>query len=196
MKFAKILLALLILGLGISFYLSRPAQAQYFIRGDVNCDGLVNSSDVSFLDSLMNHGGPLPPCLEAADVNDDGLILSIADLAFLLRALDLGLALPPPFPNCGSDPTFDGYTCNTSCCTPTSCTAKPADANADGQLSLSDIIVLVNHVFKGGAKPDPVCRGDANGDGMLNLTDIVYLMNFVFKGGPSPVPSDVCCLPT
>ncbi|EQB62608.1 MAG: hypothetical protein RBG1_1C00001G0187 [candidate division Zixibacteria bacterium RBG-1] len=193
MSFSKIFFTSLILGIGMPLLSNSPAQAQYFIRGDVNCDGLVDSSDVFFLDSLMNHGGPLPACLDAADVNDDGLFFSIADMVYLLRSVDLGLALPPPFPNCGTDPTFDGYTCSVSCCT---CTFKPGDTNADDKLSLSDIIVLVNHVFKGGAKPDPACRGDADGDGMLDLTDLVYLVNFVFRAGPDPIPSGVCCQPT
>ncbi len=194
MRPAKTLLVSLVLGIGTCLFIPNSAQAQNFIRGDLNCDGAVDSVDVSFLENLINDGGPLPPCLDAADVNDDGLFLSIADWALLLRALDLGLALPPPFPDCGSDPTFDGYTCSTSCCTPT-CTAKPGDANGDGALSLQDIIVIGSHVFKGGAKPDPACQGDADGDGMLNLTDVIYLMNFVFKEEPDPIPSGVCCLP-
>lgn len=195
MSFSKVFFAFLILGIGITFFSNHPAQAQYFIRGDLNCDGVVDSADVSFLENLINDGGPLPPCLDAADVNDDGLFLSIADWALLLRALDLGLALPPPFPDCGTDPTFDGYTCSVSCCT-LGCTAKSGDANADGEFSLADIIAVVNHLFKGGPTLDPACRGDANGNGMLNLTDVVYLMNFVFKAGPDPIPSGVCCIPT
>lgn len=193
MRPAKTLLVSLVLGIGTCLFIPNSAQAQNFIRGDLNCDGVVDSADVSFLENLINDGGPLPPCLDAADVNDDGLFLSVADLTFLLRALDLGLALPPPFPNCGTDPTFDGFTCDTSCCTPI-CTAKPGDVNADDTLSLSDIIVLVNHVFKGGTAPEPACRGDANADTMLNLNDIIYLMNFVFRNGSYPIPSDVCCL--
>jgi len=76
------------------------------------------------------------------------------------------------------------------------CTSKPGDANGSGgNPNLSDIIYLVNYVFKGGPAPNPTCRGDANGlGGNANLSDIIYLVNYVFKGGPQPVKSAVCCL--
>ncbi len=77
----------------------------------------------------------------------------------------------------------------------TGCQAKPGDANASGGVNLTDIVYLVNYVFKGGAVPVPVCRGDANASGTINLTDIVYLVNYVFKGGAKPIPSGICCLP-
>ena len=75
------------------------------------------------------------------------------------------------------------------------CAATAGDANGNGAVNLTDIIFMVNHVFKGGPKPNPGCRGDANGSGgNPNLTDIIYLVNYVFKGGPAPKKSDACCL--
>lgn len=76
------------------------------------------------------------------------------------------------------------------------CAAKPGDANGSGGTpNLTDIIYLVNYVFKGGPAPSPVCRGDANASGgNANLTDIIYLVNYVFKGGPAPIKSGICCL--
>lgn len=71
---------------------------------------------------------------------------------------------------------------------------KPGDANGDGSVTLPDIIYLVNHVFKGGPKPNPTCRGDANADTMITLPDIIYEVNHVFKGGPKPIKSGVCCV--
>lgn len=66
---------------------------------------------------------------------------------------------------------------------------KRGDANNNGTINLSDIIFLVNAVFKGGPKPDPLCLGDPNNSGgNPNLTDIIYLVNFVFKSGPAPNP--------
>jgi len=61
------------------------------------------------------------------------------------------------------------------------------DVNASGNINSSDIIFLVNYVFKGG--PLPTCAGvtgDVNCTGSINSSDIIYLVNFVFKGGPSP----------
>jgi len=61
------------------------------------------------------------------------------------------------------------------------------DVNKDGNINLSDIIFLVNYVFKGAAAPDPQYLGDVNGDLAVDLGDIIYLVNFIFKGGPPPV---------
>jgi len=66
---------------------------------------------------------------------------------------------------------------------------KRGDANGDGIINLSDIIYLVNYVFKGGPAPDPLCVGNANNNGSVDLADIIYLVNFVFKGGPVPTPT-------
>jgi len=78
--------------------------------------------------------------------------------------------------------------------TVTACLAKAGDANNDANVNLTDIIFLVNYVFKSGTPPSPLCRGDANGTtGAPNLTDVVYLVNRVFKGGPAPVKIGVCC---
>ncbi len=80
--------------------------------------------------------------------------------------------------------------------TATACSAKPGDANASGGApNLTDIIYLVNYVFKAAPAPSPLCRGDANASGgASNLIDIIYLVNYVFKSGPAPVKSGVCCL--
>jgi len=71
---------------------------------------------------------------------------------------------------------------------------KAGDANADGSVTLPDIIFVVNKVFKGGPSSSPACRSDANGDSSVTLPDIIYLVNRVFKGGPAPIKIGVCCL--
>src|SRR4030065_721925 len=75
------------------------------------------------------------------------------------------------------------------------CTERAGDANGSGSApNLTDIIYLVNYVFKGSIAPVPLCRGDANGGGGApNLTDIIYLVNYVFKGGLAPVKPGGCC---
>ena len=66
------------------------------------------------------------------------------------------------------------------------------DASGDGIIDLSDVIYLVNYIFKGGPEPIPqICSGDANGDGGINIADAVYIVNYVFKSGPPPV--ETCC---
>src|SRR5574341_967734 len=49
----------------------------------------------------------------------------------------------------------------------------PGDANDDGKISLTDIIYLVNYVYRGGPEPLPFfLSGDLNIDGKVDLVDI------------------------
>jgi hypothetical protein len=61
------------------------------------------------------------------------------------------------------------------------------DTNADRQISVSDVIYLINYLFKGGSAPVPVLEaGDANCDGKVLVSDVIYLINYLFKSGPAP----------
>ncbi len=66
------------------------------------------------------------------------------------------------------------------------------DVNGDKRHSLTDIVSLINYIFKTGPKPSPLLSGDANGDKILNLADVTYLTNFIFKRGPKPTCGGVC----
>jgi len=63
---------------------------------------------------------------------------------------------------------------------------KYGDANGDGKLTVSDVVYLINYLFKGGPAPAPLASGDANCDGQLKVADVIYLINYLFKGGPVP----------
>jgi len=75
-----------------------------------------------------------------------------------------------------------------------SCIAMPGDADGDIQVLFSDIVTMINFLFKSQPAPNPSCRADANADGNVLLPDIVYLINFLFKSGPAPQKSRECCL--
>jgi subtilisin family serine protease len=60
------------------------------------------------------------------------------------------------------------------------------DANRDGNVSVADVVYLINYLFKGGAAPNPLNIADANCDGDISVADAVYLINYLFKGGPPP----------
>jgi hypothetical protein len=60
------------------------------------------------------------------------------------------------------------------------------DANRDRLIGVSDIVYLVNYLFKGGPSPIPLAAGDTNCDGYVSVADIVYLINYIFKSGPPP----------
>jgi len=60
------------------------------------------------------------------------------------------------------------------------------DANNDGKVTISDVVYLINYLFKGGPAPTHMESADANGDGSITSADCVYLINYLFKGGPAP----------
>jgi PKD repeat protein len=61
------------------------------------------------------------------------------------------------------------------------------DANGDKKLSVSDVIYIINYLFKGGPVPVPIQSADCNCDTKVTVSDVVYLINYLFKGGPAPV---------
>jgi hypothetical protein len=81
-----------------------------FSRGDANADGGIDIGDAIATLSYLFTGGTIP-CDNAADSNDDGT-LNIADGIALLGYLFNGATPPPPpFPDCGIDPTPDALEC-------------------------------------------------------------------------------------
>jgi hypothetical protein len=67
----------------------------------------------------------------------------------------------------------------------------PGDGNGDGIITTSDIIGLVNYVFKCDCPPLPCyANGDVNCSGSVTSVDIIFLVGHVFKGGIPPC--DIC----
>jgi len=61
------------------------------------------------------------------------------------------------------------------------------DANYDGEITVSDVIYIINYLFKGGPPPVPeLASGDANCNGEVTVSDVIYIINYLFKGGPAP----------
>lgn len=70
------------------------------------------------------------------------------------------------------------------------------DANTDSSTSVSDVIFLINYLFKGGEAPEPLFLGDVNccqeSEGgnceevKVSVSDVIYLINYLFKGGDAP----------
>jgi hypothetical protein len=72
------------------------------------------------------------------------------------------------------------------------CSAIPGDANSTSDVTLGDIIHLVNYTFDKNKlpclgidpgncwTPDLFCRGDVNQTGTITLGDIIHLVNFIF----------------
>lgn len=64
-------------------------------------------------------------------------------------------------------------------------TIARGDCNADGRRNVSDVLYLVNYLFKFGDQPNPMEIGDVDCDTMVNVNDIIYMINYLFKGGPA-----------
>ena len=62
------------------------------------------------------------------------------------------------------------------------------DADADGVPGLTDAVLTLDYLFRGGGEPACVKAADADDDGAVNVTDAVYLLNFLFLGRRSPPP--------
>jgi len=195
MSFRRIILCAFIAIVVSMVLTATPAQAQGdFVRGDVNCDNVVDGSDTTKLIFHLFMGSTIY-CTDAADVNDDGQV-SIVDLVALADFLwNTGPPPPAPYPNCGQDPTPDDLGCDSSCCTAVwECPiTMTGDCNEDDLINSTDLIRMVNFVFKGGTEPLPCVGGaDVNCSASVTSSDIVWLVNYVFKGGTPPC--DVCTL--
>ncbi len=60
------------------------------------------------------------------------------------------------------------------------------DYVADGELNLTDVIVVLSYMFLAG-EPGPCAdAGDADDSGELDITDAVTILNFLFLAGPQP----------
>jgi hypothetical protein len=60
------------------------------------------------------------------------------------------------------------------------------DANGDSKTNLLDVSFIINSLYRGGPKPDPIRSADVNHDGKMNLLDISYIINFMYRHGPAP----------
>jgi hypothetical protein len=65
----------------------------------------------------------------------------------------------------------------------------PGDANGDGLIDPSDVVYLINYLFRSGPSPVPYQAGDANCNGVVDASDAVYLLNYLYRGGPEPQSS-------
>ncbi len=68
----------------------------------------------------------------------------------------------------------------------------PGDVTFDGILrDVSDVIYLVNYIYRSGPAPPHPISADVNGpDRLIDVADIIYMVNYLFRGGPEPLPGD------
>jgi len=183
LKHIKKLLTFLILGIGISLFFSDPAQAQWnFIRGDANGNGQIDPDDFTAIFEIIVRDS-VPGCADAADANDDGHVTP-ADLDYLNNYIFHDSAPPPPpFPNCGCDPTPDTLDCTLTQCRMSTFTRGDVDCN--GVVDSQDSVFLDNFLL-GGAAPFCLDAADVNDDGIVTSADLSYLSAYLNSAGPQP----------
>ena len=63
---------------------------------------------------------------------------------------------------------------------------RRGDADANGVVSLTDAVVVLERLFRGGAALPCEDAADTNDDGALDITDPIGLLGHLFLGGPPP----------
>ena len=105
---------------GVGYYLigegaELKAESPQFIRGDYDASGDLAMPDALALLLWKYHqpGGVPPSCEDAADYDDSGEIAMPDALGLLLFKYHQpgGVPPPPPYPDCGIDPTADPLGC-------------------------------------------------------------------------------------
>jgi hypothetical protein len=95
----------------INFVTFVPPPFGDYIRCDPNNDGENNLADAVWIVNELFRGGPATACPAAADCNADGM----EDLSDALYCVDYqfrsGSPPPPPFPDCGPDPSAEPLPC-------------------------------------------------------------------------------------
>jgi hypothetical protein len=65
----------------------------------------------------------------------------------------------------------------------------PGDVNNNAKIEITDVVYLINYIFREGPAPIPLEAGDANCNGVGDIVDVVYLINYIFNSGPEPCAS-------
>jgi len=69
----------------------------------------------------------------------------------------------------------------------------PGDVNLDGNSSVSDVVFLINYLFKSGPPPVHLPSGDVNLDCQISMSDVIHFINYLFKSGSCLEMG--CCYP-
>jgi hypothetical protein len=70
---------------------------------------------------------------------------------------------------------------------------RRGDANGDGSMSITDVLVILEYLFRSGTPPPCPDVADANGDSDVDLADAVSLLFHLFAGGRAPAPAEAKC---
>ncbi len=60
------------------------------------------------------------------------------------------------------------------------------DFDLDGQITVGDVVEMIQHIFNGKPHFAPIETGDVNCDGQMNVGDVIYMIAYIFRFGPAP----------
>jgi hypothetical protein len=66
------------------------------------------------------------------------------------------------------------------------CPYNPGDLNLNDNVDITDVMFLIDYLFKEGEVPCPLKSADVNCDQRVSVSDAVYLIIYLFKNGSPP----------
>ncbi|MGB8657082.1 MAG: dockerin type I domain-containing protein [Candidatus Zixiibacteriota bacterium] len=57
------------------------------------------------------------------------------------------------------------------------------DVTGDGVVNASDVVFVINYLFRGGSAPHPYSKGDVTCNGIVDSGDVIFMINYLYKGG-------------
>ncbi|MDH4035464.1 MAG: ASPIC/UnbV domain-containing protein, partial [candidate division Zixibacteria bacterium] len=144
----------------------QPADA----CGVDNCPDVFNPEQVDVDGDMIGDVCDLCPNDAENDIDSDGWCAEVDNC--------------PSTPNPGQeDSNGDGI--GDACC----CIQRgDIDYDGGGQISIADLVYMVDFMFSGGDAPACMTQADVDADGgaLVTISDLVYLVDYMFNGGPAP----------
>ncbi|HOD66504.1 MAG TPA: SBBP repeat-containing protein [candidate division Zixibacteria bacterium] len=157
-----------------------------FDSANMNIDGFV--ARLNERDGLVfstYYGGSQIDLIAAAVVDQAGSVVFAGQTSS--TDLPVGNAWDPTYNAGGSDGFVAKlYGINSGCCQERRGNINDDDVETP---NISDLIFLVNYLFRAGPTPPCLLEANVDGDpgGQLNVADITRMVNFMFRGG-DPLP--------
>ncbi len=135
----------------------------------------VNGSLAATGETIGEYPGLTAPIIKLTfDLSDfavmynTGLIWGCETRSYTVEGTDDGGAI-----SAGDDFTYCGHTAG--------------DLNRDGQIDISDLIMLVDFMFADGPPPEVLLTADIDGNGTIDISDLVAFVDYMFNDGAPPV---------
>lgn len=63
---------------------------------------------------------------------------------------------------------------------------KMGDVTKDGEVTASDVVYIINYLYRDGSEPIPLESGDMVPDSLIDASDLIYLVNYLYRGESAP----------